>query len=513
MEKEKNLLTEWLETYFDEVEPLDFYRDIFPAGELEEKGVSVNGNGKYNAICVCVSRTEQRQVQKKRRQPDGTWKKETVFDEDGKPKTESKIYRFTVNDDLSVIGDLQDREDLFCLMAPLSYAGKARSAENGRFMYAMAFDVDHLRVLNGKPVGLMNLWSGHIINAERLPKPTYIVSSGTGVHLYYVFSQPIPLFANIVKQLQALKRELTAMIWNEGIVDIKSEKEIQFEGIWQGFRVVGTTTKKGDKTRAFLTGDKVTLEYLNGFVREAYQVTEFAYKSRLTRAQAKEKYPEWYEHRIVKGKKGVSKPWAVKRDLYEWWKREIMQKATVGHRYYCLMMLAIYAKKCSFYDAEKNPYPVTYEQLEKDAFKVMEYFETLTVTEDNHFDEEDVLSALEAYEDGLLTYPRDSIEYRSGFPLPKNKRNGRKQADHVIVMNTMKALKKQLGEEVKDGRPKGSGTAKGIIIKYLVRHPTASKAEVIRGTGKDKKTVYKYYEAAKEAAAQICSAEVPPSSR
>lgn len=506
MEQEKNLLTEWLETYFDEVEPMEFYRDIFPAGELEEKGVSERG--KYNAICVGVSLTEQRQVQKKRRQPDGTWKKEVIY-KDGEPKMESKIYRFTVNDDLSVIEELQERKDLFCLMSPLSYAGKERSAENGRFMYAMAFDLDNIRVRDGKPIGHKYLFDIHIDIQGDIPKPTYIVSSGTGLHLYYVFYRPIPLFPNIVKQLQKMKRELTRKIWHGDIVDIKSENDIQYEGIWQGFRVVGTTTKKGGITRAFRfhTGEKVTLEYLNGFVEEKNRVTEFAYKSKLTRAQAKEKYPEWYERRIVEGKKGVSKPWAIKRDLYDWWKREILRKAAVGHRYYCLMMLAIYAKKCSFYDAEKNPDPVTYEELEKDAFEIMEYFETLTVTEDNHFDEGDVLSALESFEDGLLTYPRNSVEYRAGFPLPKNRRNHRKQVTHLkIARATLEIMNEEKGK-VMQGRP----TAKGAIIKYLVRHPGASKAEVIRGTGKDKKTVYKYYEEAKEAAAQISSASASSS--
>lgn len=33
-------------------------------------------------------------------------------------------------------------------------------------------------------------------------------------------------------------------------------------------------------------------------------------------------------------------------------------------------------------------------------------------------------------------------------------------------MNTMKALKKQLGEEVREGRPKGSGTAEHTVYKW-----------------------------------------------
>lgn len=59
-----------------------------------------------------------------------------------------------------------------------------------------------------------------------------------------------------------------------------------------------------------------------------------------------------------------------------------------------------------------------------------------------------------------MTFPRDDIAKLSGMTMPVNKRNWRKRSAHVQVMNTMKSLKKQLGEEVNEGRPKGSGTAK-----------------------------------------------------
>ena len=194
-----------------------------------------------------------------------------VYNEDGSKKMEPKVFRYTLTDDLDLIDELTARDDLFCLMSPISYAGKSRSAENARFMYAMAFDLDNIRVKeDGTPIGLMNLWNGHIETAERLPKPTYIVSSGNGLHLYYVFEKPVPLFTNIVKQLEKLKYELTWMMWNEGIVNIKSEKDIQQEGIYQGFRVPGTITKHedGSRARAFRTGEKVDIDYLNGFVAE-----------------------------------------------------------------------------------------------------------------------------------------------------------------------------------------------------------------------------------------------------
>ena len=46
----------------------------------------------------------------------------------------------------------------------------------------------------------------------------------------------------------------------------------------------------------------------------------------------------------------------------------------------------------------------------------------------------------------------------------------------------------------KNGRP----SAESVVEAFLRENPEARKCDVIRGTGLDKKTVYKYYEAAKE---------------
>ena len=46
----REFLKEYLDQFFDEVDPKDFYRSIFPLGELEEKGKQETG--KYNAIAV-----------------------------------------------------------------------------------------------------------------------------------------------------------------------------------------------------------------------------------------------------------------------------------------------------------------------------------------------------------------------------------------------------------------------------------------------------------------------------
>ena len=460
----KNIFSAWLEQFFDELTPFEFYRGIFPEGELEEKRGRIENEsnprtGKYCGIAIEITPKKKK---------------------NGKPK----INKYHITDELDTIEKLT-QSDNFCLCSPISYIGKERTADNARFMYAMAVDLDRIQTNGDIPTGLISLWNGHILNVERIPKPTYIVSSGSGLHLYYVFDKAIPLFQDTAKQLQKLKRELTAKIWHGTIVNIHNTREIQQEGIYQGFRMPGTITKQGGRTRAFLTGDPVNLEYLNEFVSEGSKVTRYTVKKELTKAKAKELYPEWYERRIEKGE--PSGVWHISRNLYDWWKREIIEKATVGHRYWCMMTLSVYAYKCSLYDPKHNPNPVTREELKNDCFEIMEHFEKLTTEDTNHFNEADVLDALEAYDSKWIKYPRDTIEYRCGFPLPHNKRNGRKQAEHIKLMNFVR-------DEINNNKSWHGRKSKQLDVSvWRANNPNGKKADCIRDTGLSKPTVYKYW--------------------
>jgi len=466
-----NVMTEWLSQYFDEVEPKEFYRTIFPEGSFQKKErtrTSESDEWIYNGIMISVSKEKKK---------------------NGSPV----VKRYVVTDDLDVIDEVGKTDD-FCLMSPISYVGRKRSADHARFLYAFAVDLDRMRIKDDDPVGLRNLWNGHILNIDRIPKPTFIVSSGTGLHLYYVLTDPVALFQDTSKRLQNLKRDLTSLIWHDTIVDIKSVKDIQQEGIYQGFRVPGTITKKGDRTRAFLTGEKITigelLRYTEGFrkSRERLEESQFVKKKDLTLKKAKELYPDWYERRIEnKEPKGT---WHVSRNVYEWWKEEILKGAVVGHRYYCVMMLAIYARKCSMYDEKHNPNPVTEEELRRDAFGLLDHMEAMTDNEENHFTTADVLDALEAFNEKWITYPRNSVEYKSGIRIKANKRNGRKQSDHVRRITVLRDLDFPEGSwRNKDGRPE----KKDIVEEWCLRHPEGSKADCIRETGLDRKTVSKWW--------------------
>lgn len=304
-----------------------------------------------------------------------------------------------------------------------------------------------------------------------LPKPTYLVSSGTGIHIYYVFSQPVPMFKNIVEELEKLKRRLTWQAWTQGASSL--HEKVQYESLFQGFRVVGTITKNGGRCRAFSVGEKVTVEYLNKFVPAGYRAENFVYKSDLRLQDAKEKYPEWYQRRVVE--KHPRNTWTCKKALYDWWIRKLMEGAEQGHRYWCIMTLATYAQKCG----------VPKETLEQDAYGLIPFMNT----RGDAFTEDDVLHALEAYTDSYITYPIDTIVLRTGIPIKKNKRNGRKQSMHLkIARFTLETMNEDRGKALQ-GRP---DKAK-IVEEWQTAHPEGKPKDCIAETGISKNTVYKWW--------------------
>lgn len=437
-------IRQYLEQYFDELEPKDFYRAIFPEGELEQHGEQEQG--KYNAIAVeLLPKVEDR----------------------------SNSRRFVITDELDILDRLLKSEN-FIIVSPISYIGKSRQSKNARNIYAIAIDLDGIT----EEHYLIDLF--HQIEIDFLPKPTYIVWSGTGLHLYYQLEQPLPCFANISKQLTNLKTALTKRIWN-GYVSSLSEKP-QIESLFQGFRLVGGVTKGGNRTKAFLTGEPVSIDYLNNFVPKECQVTEYRYKSNLTLKKAAAKYPEWYEKRIVNQQPRGT--WQAKKAVYDWWINKLHENIKVGHRYYGIMVLAIYAKKCG----------VDRETLEADAFGLIEMLEELTIEDNNHFTREDVFSALEMYNDNYITFPIDSITSLTAIPIEKNKRNGRKQELHLKLARGNKAILKEAGELTTEGRP----SKKEVVTMWRKMNENGTIAECIAATGVSRSTAYKYWNGAEE---------------
>lgn len=441
MQGTRNTLTAYLSARFQEIEPLAFYRDLFPSGALGKRGERIKG--KYAGIATSIKA-------------------------DKKQACTVNFY----DDDFSPIQELLKTDD-FVVIPPVSYAGKYSGQRYARELYAITFDVDFIKVGDdATPYGLIDLLHQMKQEIAWLPQATYIASSGNGLHVYYLLDKPIRLFENTIEQLRVYRTRLTHKLWNMYVSEASNNP--QFESVTQGFRAVGSITKdKKQRVRIFKTGERVSIEYLNKFVPEADQFNSKFGKSRLD--EAKQKYPQWYERRIVQGQQRNT--WTCKPDLYYWWLRKANEGVvSEGHRYWYVFSLAVYARKCG----------IPRKQLEHDALSLIYVLDKLTTREDNHFDESDVYKALYAYRASYITFPRALISEKTAIPIPKNKRNGRNQQAHMTYLNGMNKLKQSMGEHI--GRP----STKEVVFQCLKDNPDMTRAEIAKLCGVSTRTVYRH---------------------
>lgn len=473
--------------------PYDFWRTIFPAGFLQKAGEEIPwdepGGGHPNGIMLQI-----------------TNRKRHVRTKTGLDREVPYIERYTLTDDLDGIEEriresLEKNEAVFC--SPVSFFGKNRNAKNARFLHAFAVDLDGV---DAEKLGNLLKQIGNSNNPNlpgwtSIPQPTLLVNSGTGFHLYYVLERPIPLMPKMVPFLQELKAKLTDYIWRDTVSTLE---DVQHQGIYQAFRMPGTTTKlngstedskikdkyevvafvhNGDDGKPFLWTidglvDAVGARHSKQKMDELLELVENGGKTPIERA--KKLWPDWYQKRIVDGEKPGR--WVNSPALYEWWIGQIRAHATDHHRYWCLNVLAAYAQKCG----------VPYERLEEDALSLVPFLETLTEREDNHFTEDEALAAIDAYFDPIIhKLTRERIERRTAIDLPKNKRNGRKQAVHLAGARAVQEVNDKFnGTNWRDGN--GRKPKADLVRDYALAHPDANHSEIARALDVSRPTVIKW---------------------
>lgn len=378
------------------------------------------------------------------------------------------------------------------LCSGLAYRSKANTLEHAQCMNAMIFDLDN--VGRTELMVLFQKMAAKKENPFRIPIPTFIVASGTGLHLYYVFEEPIDLFPNIKLQLKKMKKELTEKIWVYKATS--KNKSVQVQGINQGFRMVGSINGKyGTAVRAFKVGKRIPLAYLNEFVADIYKVdiTKKFKERTMTKAEAAVAFPDWYQRVVVehhprnkwrlcdqKGHNGD--------EIYQWWRKQI-HLATGGHRYFYMMCLAIYASKCD----------VPRETLKKDMLEAFEWLKTNVEHKNgqgeyDELDLNDVRSAMEMYSKDFYAFKLDDIESVMDIKgqIKRNKRNGRKQVEHLKVMRAIQSAIDPSGDwRNKNGAPDKSQ----VVAEFRFRHPDATVSEIARVLGLSRNTVKKWWDA------------------
>lgn len=396
-------------------------------------------------------------------------------------------YRIMLDDSFEdVLKELQEAD--FSILNGITYMGKKNLQSRATRAYGLIFDIDGI-----DDKTLVNFFSGaKFRDVEKgiytYPVPNYIALSGHGIHLYYIFSEPIALYPQTKLQLKELKYALTTKMWNSYT---STEKRVQYQGINQGFRVIGGKTKiDGVRVRAFkVRSEHYTVQELSLFVPDEYKIEQLQLfkESKFTLEEAKKKFPEWYESVIVRSEE--RQKWDLSKKvhgndpyaIYNWWIRQIKSGATYHHRYFNIMCLAIYAIKC------RKPF----NELQRDAYELIPFLNDINKSEP--FTKEDVDSALECYDLRYCTFPIKDIEKLSAIEIPKNKRNGRNREVHLMGARAIQEINDRANNtnwREGNGRPKAAET----VWNWRENNPLRKKADCIRETGLSKPTVYKWWD-------------------
>ena len=421
----------YLSSLFEEVSCYDFYRYIFP-----EQSFSPFGH---------------QEVKK----PNGILRRLDDSDANG------------ANRDYLVFDDL-DRLSLadnypFALMAPIAYSGNHANGKNAYVLHGFALDVDDI---DKTKLDTLLLY----IQEDTIPRPTFIVSSGTGLHLYYVLDSPEPLQRYKRKRLDNLKRGLTKLLWDDSYITSKRQT---YQGIYQMYRMPGSQTKLGEGylVKAFRVGDRISIEELNDYVSDEYQA-DFA--SHLTLEEASSRYPEWFSNLNNK----TRKTFKSSKYLYDWWLAKLALGTFKGNRYWCVVATYVYGCKCD----------VPVEQVRQDVMAWIGHLEE--ISDVDPFTEEDIAAAETYYSEQAKLVRRSTIEAWTGIKIEPAKRNTgeahrkRSKADAEKLGQNCALVENAIG--VRDelypdgtwrgsGRPKNHSKEKMAVINWKKEHEGEDK--------------------------------------
>ncbi|WP_195645442.1 hypothetical protein, partial [Collinsella aerofaciens] len=405
---------------------------------------------------------------------------------------------------------LSIEQNTFMFLAPVSYYGKSRSSRNARYLHAIMIDLDYVGERE-----LDNLL--HQMERGAIPYANYLVSSGTGLHVVYLLEHPVPLMTRYVTGLQVLKRELTDRVWNANTSASDPDKK-QTQGIFQGFRMVGSATKlNGDIGNPKIKQPYVaecfshdatppaTIPYLLSFVPKLLgkkdmdglaalrELTQEARK-KTPIAQAKELWPEWYERCVVNDEPRGG--WTYGRAGYDRVLSVIRDQASVDHRYWCIFYLAVMANKCG----------VSYDELEDDAYGLLDRFDALSVEPSNRFTANDVAAALEAFEGGSAAgrarrYTQGFCERKAAVSYGEKMGHGSNPPDKRLPkdLSLEKArMTRDLNQKAHgtnwwdNGNRDGAPTKAVQVWKTAAENPGLSMSALARVAGVSRPTVYKW---------------------
>ena len=375
-----------------------------------------------------------------------------IIDED---ENEKRIRTMTISDAVE-FGSV--RNDT--LIGGCTYFNNWISKKSAKSLYTFIIDYDNAYsgvLLNA----LQNDWKS--ANGEPFPKPTYIVNSGTGLHLYFVMTEPIPVYHSMTQNIDKLYRALAIQQSRRVYV----QTQIQWFG--QDFRCAGGLNKYDWENTVFRIGEKWDIDDLGKAVG-----LEDVHFIRYGEKRQKKKGERRKRQKIV--------GWKTDRAFYDYALRNCKEKTTEGHRYLSMCALSVIAYKCG----------VDQDELERGLESLLPVYNKGAMRQ---IKPKEIQSAMKMYNEKAMATPRESLEHWQGWEYHPIKRNGRKREVHLQRARAVQLIDYPEGEwRNKEGRP----DKRAEVSQWRSDHPEGKKADCIRETGLSKPTVYKYWDEVKK---------------
>ena len=298
-------------------------------------------------------------------------------------------------------------------------------------------------------------------NGEKFAKPTYIVNSGTGLHLYFVLTEPVPVYHSMTQNIDKLYRSLAIQQSQRVYV----ERQIQWFG--QDFRCAGGLNKYDWENTIFKVGDKWDIDDLGKAVG-----LEDVHFIRYGEKRQQKKTGRRKRQKVV--------GWKTDRAFYDYALENCRQKTKEGNRYLSMCALSVIAYKCGVDQAE----------LERDLESLLPVYNKGAVRQVKL---KEVRSAMKMYSEKAVATPRESLEHWQGWEYKPIKRNGRKRAIHLKGARAIQAINDEAnGTNWRDGN--GRKSKADQVIQWRSEHPEGKKSDCSRETGLSKSTVYRHGE-------------------
>lgn len=411
-------------------------------------------------------------------------------------------------------------------VAPATFFNGVNKSKSLKNLYAIVVDFDGDN--NGVSIDVLQWLIDRITeNNDNLPAPSFVTNSGKGLHLFWVFSEPVAMFT----QNKFIMNKLYYAI---------HERLIQFHALpqrhhlAQSYRIVGSKTKLGDVTTAFRTGEVYNVEeLLRDFDLQEHKIITRAMIDQANKGNdillKKVKKPtkkmvdlansienslgvicenknefdsvlafiDKYksDHTKIISQKNLSKRktkgggWGSVQ-WYTRMKQAIIEYTPEGYRYTSLEAFMVIGYKCN----------IAFEQVKKDEYDIILRWK-MRPSPNNFkepFNEEYKDRVDNMYSKKYMKVTCKKLEEWLGFPMHSaSRRNGRKQKEHLLrVRAAQKASDEANGTNWRENN--GRKSVKDRILKWKDENPLGTQVECSKKLNLSISTIKKWWPAKKK---------------